>query len=204
MEAVNQQTDSSSVKMASGNREDIPNGHQGKYKGNLNVIPPQPGGVHHGNTRTASYIEYNDGKVCWYYPIFPELYNTRAAPGGPPERFRYMDGYEDYYCQDGDSTMSMNHQQADEYSEGGAGLWGERDFCFDEEWMSLPTSSHHHREGPDHFMGEFNEAPSNGHLPNPHYYNYNLNIYGNPTDRYPIASSSAQQSISYKYLPNAL
>lgn len=193
MEAVSQQT-SSSAKISTG---PAPNddGQAATYNGNLNVIPP-PTGPDNANTRISSYIEYNDGKVCWYYPIFPELFSTAVAPdGSPEERFRNLDGYEDFYYHDGESMLQApHHQPSYDYFDAGA-AWGDRDFCFDDDWMFSATT---YRERRDSWRAEPHEAQTK--IPDPQYYNHSL-IYGSPAERFPIGASS-QQSISYKYLPN--
>lgn len=91
--------------------------------GNLNVIPSQPsGGESAGNHQgITSYIEYNDGKVCWYYPIFPDP-STTSAISGESFSFRGTEDNEEYFYEEedlldhyvaGDSSWSRENWQID-------------------------------------------------------------------------------------------
>lgn len=88
--------------------------------GNLSVIPTNSGGTasdeSNGNRRTTSYIEYNDGKVCWYYPIFPEFYGANgggnySCEGGATSNaslLRFSNDHEEYFYDDADSLTNQS------------------------------------------------------------------------------------------------
>lgn len=68
--------------------------HEG---GNLNlIIPGRSAAPEHPRN---SYLEYNDGKVCWYYPIFPEASTSETSSHN---LLRYSNEYEDYFYDDVD------------------------------------------------------------------------------------------------------
>lgn len=68
-------------------------------QGDLSVlVPSQSSGEDtssRGHQRTTSYIEFNDGKVCWYYPIFPEVHNNARESSR-------INSEEEYYYEEGD------------------------------------------------------------------------------------------------------
>lgn len=65
-------------------------------EGGLNLIPSlAPGGDSTtGPQRILSYIEFNDGRVCWYYPIFPNVY--LVADRGYPEGEEQQEVFQEY------------------------------------------------------------------------------------------------------------
>lgn len=69
-------------------------GTEQRFQGDLNLIhgpTTTPGGEN--NPTTHRIIEFNDGKVCWYYPVFPEVVSTNVASAR--ER-QWMEEYEDF------------------------------------------------------------------------------------------------------------
>lgn len=74
-------------------------------QGDLSVLVPSQGSGEdtssRGHQRTTSYIEFNDGKVCWYYPIFPEVYNNARESSR-------INSEEEYYYEEGDIHYAAN------------------------------------------------------------------------------------------------
>lgn len=70
-------------------------------QGDLSVVVPTGG---HQQTTTTSYIEFNDGKVCWYYPRFPEV--SRAYSTSDRDSPRHSEV--DYYYEEEDGMSISN------------------------------------------------------------------------------------------------
>lgn len=160
-------------------------GSDGSIQGDLNLIPSlAPGGDStSGIQRTISYIEFNDGKVCWYYPIFPEVANNHsAAVSRENQPFQDEEDVEDveYYYDESVPISNAAHGYGD-YP------WGLEEYYLEDWYMaSNQQPQQQQQEARQQQLQYPNNTPSENNYPQP-------------------GSSSAEtdrnSSFYYKYLP---
>lgn len=130
-----------------------------EHHGNLSVIPTTATDENNGNRRTTSYIEYNDGKVCWYYPIFPEYsggnYSHEGGTSSNQSPLRHSNDQEEH-------SESCGEDYSYQYNRWSAGH---------SNWPLDPATTADTLQRLDANMNQPQE------FTNPHFYNSKL-IYG--------------------------
>lgn len=138
-----------------------------EHHGNLSVIPTTATDENNGNRRTTSYIEYNDGKVCWYYPIFPEYsggnYSHEGGTSSNQSLLRHSNEGEDY-------SDFRSNQLAESYGEDYSSQYNWR-VTGHSNWPLDPATTADTLQRLDANMNQPQE------FTNPHFYNSKL-IYG--------------------------
>lgn len=148
-----------------------------EYTENLNMIETQ----NPPNTNLR-YIEYNDGKVCWYYPIFPafpEAYPYQPFPIATSTPLHSPPNHSFYTVFNGDhqgTTAVAGGGCYPSYSEPGSDGTGDEDWKYQLGSEFAANSAYFPYEGSTMAVGQ------DFSVPNPHYFNHSLFYQGEQLD----------------------
>lgn len=89
-------------------QDQLPGGSDRIVQVDLNLIPGMTPGGDSTSQRTISYLEFNDGRVCWYYPVFPEVSGTHSQANP-----QYQEDTENYFYDDSTPISNAAHGYGD-------------------------------------------------------------------------------------------